>query len=128
MNKHIFQNHSLRELFMFIKTYWIYFTFVSESLPVQDTMSATENAQLESVVKVDVEAVMEEEMALIEEDQLVTEAEEAVMEGEAGDTKFERVEFYKKNGGARAVDKEEHIYKQYNSKTKIGVKYFACTR
>ena len=78
-------------------------------------MSATENAQLESVVKVDVEAVMEEEMALIEEDQLVTEAEEAVMEGEAGDTKFERVEFYKKNGGARAVDKEEHIYKQYNS-------------
>ena len=56
------------------------------------------------------------------------EVEMQISEEGVGQVEQDQVQFYKKNGGLRAVDRYDHIYKQINSNSKAGTKYFACIR
>ena len=51
-----------------------------------------------------------------------------ISEEGVGQVELNQVQFYSKNGGLRAVDRYDHIYKQINTNRKAGTKYFACIR
>ena len=69
------------------------------------------------------EAEGEEELYMHDGEVVMEISDESGGQGEQN-----QVQFYSKNGGLRAADQYDHIYKQINTNKKAGTKYFACIR